>query len=177
MTFSKDQINNSSSKVYKTILIDVAIFLVIYLLPTISHLFPFPLYLIEPMRIAVLASYLLTRSTVNTSIIAVSIPLFSFLVTGHPVFFKSLLISVEFLTNILLFIYFMEKLGIKTLGAMILSIIGSKIFYYGLKFIFIEVGLIEGSLVSTGLIGQIIALLIISIVFTILYRFTMNKSK
>lgn len=177
MNLSNAQINNSSSKVYKTILIDVAIFLVIYLLPTISHLFLFPLYLIEPMRIAVLATYLLTGNKVNTSIIAVSIPMFSFLVTGHPVFFKSLLISVEFLTNILLFIYFIEKLGIKTLAAMILSIIGSKIFYYGLKFIFIEVGLIEGSLVSTGMTGQIIALVIISIVFTILYRLTMNKSK
>lgn len=109
MTLSNAQINSSSSKVYKTILIDVAIFLVIYLLPSISHLFPFPMYLIEPMRIAVLATYLLTRSKVNTSIIAVSIPLFSFLVTGHPVFFKSFLISVEFLTNILLFIYFIEN--------------------------------------------------------------------
>lgn len=177
MNFSNDQIINNSSKVYKTILIDVAIFLVIYLLPTISHLFPFPLYLIEPMRIAVLASFLLSRSKVNTYIIALTIPLFSFLVTGHPVFFKSLLISVEYLTNILLFIYFTEKLGIKTLGAMTLSIIGSKIFYYGLKYVFIEVGLIEGSLVSTGLIEQIIALLIISIVFTILYRYTMNKTK
>lgn len=60
---------------------------------------------------------------------------------------------------------------------MILSIIGSKIFYYGLKFIFIEVGLIEGSLVSTGMTGQIIALVIISIVFTILHRILVSKNK
>ncbi|MBK9042496.1 MAG: hypothetical protein IPN97_04635 [Saprospiraceae bacterium] len=151
MTFSNTQTNNSSAKVFRTIAVDVAIFLIIYLLPTISHLFPFPLYLMEPMRIAVLASYLLTRNNVNTSIIAVSIPLFSFLVTGHPVLFKSLLISVEFLTNILLFIYLIEKSGIKTFYAMILSILGSKIFYYGLKYTFIKGGLIEGSLVSTVL--------------------------
>ena len=79
---------------YRYIIVDLLIFLILFLLPSIAHLFPFPIYLIEPMRIAVFIGYLLTKNTYNVAFLAFTIPLFSYLTTGHPLFFKALLISI-----------------------------------------------------------------------------------
>jgi hypothetical protein len=155
---------------YRYIIVDLLIFLILFLLPSIAHLFPFPIYLIEPMRIAVFIGYLLTKNTYNVAFLAFTIPLFSYLTTGHPLFFKALLISIELATNILLFILFYQKIKLGDFFSIVVSIIVSKLFYYGVKFLFLGFGLLSGPLVSTGLQGQMISVLILSGFFVLLFR-------
>jgi len=86
-----------------TFLIDVALLATLYLLPSFSHVTALPLYMFEPMRVAVLIALLFTNRT-NAYFIAFTIPLASAMVTGHPVPFKALLMGIEL--SILVATYF-----------------------------------------------------------------------
>jgi len=159
------------------LLVDVSVFAVIYLLPALSHLVPFPLYLIEPMRIALFAGYLFSRNGYNAAFLAVTLPLFSMWTTGHPVFFKSLLISVELLANILLFILFFQRFRLNVFVALVSSILLSKVIYYGFKFTFLQGGLLAGNLISTGLQNQLITLLGLAMLFSVLFHYFFKRDR
>lgn len=152
------------------ILVDAGVLLFIYLLPAFSHLLPFPLYVIEPMRIALFLGYLLSRNGYNAALLAFTLPLFSLWVSGHPPFFKALLISFELVINIGGFIWLYRRLRWAAFPALALSILFSKIAYYGMKFLFILFGLVDGSLISTGMQSQLLTLMGQALVFTVLYR-------
>ena len=62
----------------KTYFIDFSLLLLIYFLPALSHLFAFPIYYLDPMRIALVVA-LVHTSKKNAFIIALTLPLFSFL--------------------------------------------------------------------------------------------------
>jgi hypothetical protein len=85
-------------------------------------------------------------------LIAISIPIFSLIVSSHPVILKSVLITIELLVNLLFFYFFIEKTG--TFLAMFFSIIYSKFIYYSGKYLLIQMQWIDGDLVSTSLIIQ-----------------------
>lgn len=156
---------------YRHVIIDMGIFLALFSLPSIAHLFPFPLYLIEPMRIAVFMGYLLSSNTSNAIFLALVIPIFSFFTSGHPVFFKTILISFELGINVGLFVLFFQKAKLSPYLAMLLSIVISKIAYYALKYAFLQFALLKGSWVSTGLQSQLIFLF----GFTVLFGFLFNR--
>ena len=84
----------TSRKTLNYVLFDILALTFIYFVPTISHMLSFPLYLIEPMRIALILALVHTTKK-NAYIIAITLPLFSFLVSAHPVFYKMMLISGE----------------------------------------------------------------------------------
>ena len=144
---------------------DTLVLLSLYLLPAISHIFPLPLYLFDPMRVLLFVGYILSKNIRNSYFLALSIPLFSFLLTGHPVFFKSIIISAELLLNIILLDYFIVKTKKHIAIYMFLSIIISKIFYYSLKYILLNLGLLNGVLVSTSIFAQLITIVSITAVF------------
>lgn len=135
----------------KALLIDLSVIAVIYFLPVLSHIINFPLYLIEPMRIAVVFCLLHTNKR-NVLFIAFTIPLFSFFLSSHPAILKSVLIIAELLINLFLFYVLVRKQNIFL--SMFLSIIISKIFYYSIKFILIQMNLMDGSLISTPIYIQ-----------------------
>jgi hypothetical protein len=149
-----------SSKNVKTVLIDITAILFIYLTPAISHLFSFPIYLLEPMRIMLILS-LAHTSKKNAYLIALTLPLFSYLISTHPSITKSLLITGELVINVWLFFYISEKVK-NVFAAAASSIIISKIAYYAVKFLFISAGLLTGSLVSTPLLLQLVVLTVMS---------------
>ncbi|HOI00245.1 MAG TPA: hypothetical protein PLE85_06835 [Bacteroidales bacterium] len=131
-------------------ILDAAAIALVYFMPALSHLLQFPLYLIEPMRIAVILAVLHTRP-VNAYFLALTLPAFSFAVSAHPHFYKALLISAELLLNVWLF-YFIRKRQQNDLTAIALSVVLSKVVYYGLKALFISALLLpQGPLVSTPL--------------------------
>jgi hypothetical protein len=140
-----------SSSSLKILFIDFLTITFIYFLPALSHLTSLPLYLIDPMRIAVLFSLVHTNRK-NTLLIAITIPLFSLVVSSHPAIIKSILISIELLVNLFLFYSLIEKTNKFT--AMFLSIVFAKIIYYSIKFLFIQLNLISGELISTSLVLQ-----------------------
>ena len=86
-------------------LTDAVALLFVYLVPTLSHLTSLPFYMIDPMRGAVLGALLVSKDWKNGLVLALSLPLFSFAVSGHPVFPKCLLIAAELSVNVLLFVW------------------------------------------------------------------------
>lgn len=154
---------------FHNIIVDVVILACIYFIPALSHVAPFPLYLLDPMRIFMLAGYMLTRQNSNAFLLALTIPLFSALVTGHPPIFKAILISIELMVNILLFIQLLNRTKLHMALSLFLSIIGSKLVYYSLKLAFINLGFIEGELITTNLWMQFGTALFVTLIFYLLW--------
>ena len=160
--------NNIYTKTKTIIVLDILLLSTIYFLPTFSHLIGFPLYLLDPMRIVVLGSLLLLGNRKNAYFLAFTIPLFSFIVSGHPVFPKNLLISIELVTNLIFFVLINKRIS-NTFISMFSSIVISKLIYYGLKYLFVIFGFLEMEIISTSLLIQLAVALSISILFSIFY--------
>ena len=147
----------------------------IYLIPTISHLLSLPVYLIDPMRIVILLSVIHT-SNKNAYLIALTLPLFSFLIASHPVALKSLLITSELVLNIWLFFAIYNRVTNK-FAAMFLSIILSKIYYYIVKSCLVSNGFLSGDIISTPVLLQLLTALVIRIYFYLISKPRANTGK
>ena len=156
----------------RNITIDVGILIAIYFIPALSHLVGVPLYYLDPMRFFLLLGFFLTTNKTNAVILAITIPLFSWLVSGHPVLPKAFLISIELLTNVLLLAYFIKSSKISLLPSLIISIVLSKLIYYLFKFVFIQTGILEMEMIATDLYIQLITLFLLSTVMWFLFRKT-----
>ena len=144
----------------KTYLIDFSLLLMIYFLPAISHLFAFPVYYLDPMRIALVVA-LIHTSKKNAYIIALTLPLFSFLISSHPQIIKSFLLSAELVINLSLFYLLKDKLK-NVFTSLFISIIISKVIYYSLKFALISFALLNDRLFSTPFYFQLISAVLLS---------------
>lgn len=150
------------------VLIDLSALAFIYLVPTLSHLFSLPVYLIEPMRLMLVLA-LVHSSRQNGYLLALTMPLFSFIISGHPVFAKMFLIAVELSLNVFLFYLFSRRMKF-TFPAVFLSILLSKAIYYLLKFGFIQVALINTGLVATPLLFQLAMTVVFSCYAAVFYK-------
>ena len=137
---------------------------IIMFLPAISHMLPFPLFYLDPMRLVLLSVYFVNRNHKNAYLLAVGLPIFSMLYSGHPVFYKAMLISFELLVNMIV-LHVLFRKGFNIFFSVFLSIILSKIVYYLFKFAFIEWALISGKLFSTSLMILFFIALGLSAVF------------
>lgn len=156
----------------KTYLIDFSLLLLIYFLPAISHLFAFPIYYLDPMRIALVVA-LIHTSKKNAYIIAITLPLFSFLISSHPQILKSFLLSAELIINLGLFFFIKDKLK-NVFATLFISIVISKVIYYFLKFVLIYFTLLNDKLFSTPFYFQLISVFVLSSYIYIVNR-TSNK--
>lgn len=148
---------------------DIVILVAIYCVPTFSHLLSFPLYVIDPMRLAVLGSYLFLRNKNNAYALAMTLPLFSYLVAGHPIAVKNTIIAIELVTNILILDCFIKRTN-KVLLATFVSILLSKVVYYVLKGLAVSFGLLNTTLVDTSVWIQLMVGVGISVLFSIVYK-------
>ena len=160
---------SSSLQLTKVLSWDIVILTAIYFVPTLSHLTSFPLYLFDPMRFAVLGSLLFLRDYKNTFFLAASLPLFSYFIGGHPVFLKSVLISMELMVNVALLLYLKDKVK-PIFGVVLASIVISKIFYYMAKYALISFSLLDADLLATPLLMQVVVALLISVSFSLIYK-------
>ena len=144
----------------RSIIFDFIALSFIYLVPTFSHLLSFPLYLIEPMRLMLIIALVHTTKR-NAYLIAFSLPLFSYLISGHPMALKTGLISLELLFNVWLFFKFSEIIKNK-FAPILISIVLSKVFYYAIKFAFISFALLSTNLISTPIYIQLITTFVFS---------------
>jgi len=156
----------------KTYLIDFSLLLLIYFLPALSHLFAFPIYYLDPMRIALVVA-LIHTSKRNAYIIALTLPLFSFLISSHPQILKSFLLSAELIINLSLFFLLKEKLK-NIFTSLFISIIISKVIYYLLKFVLIYFALLNDKLFSTPYYFQLLSAILLS---TYIYLVNRSSSK
>lgn len=152
----------------KTVIVDLFALAVIYFIPALSHMLAVPVYMIEPMRIMVILAIAHTNKR-NAYLLALTLPLFSFVVSAHPVFLKSLLISLELVVNVWLFFVLLKSVR-NHFAAMTIAIIGSKLFYYILKFSLLGFALMQGSLVSIPIYLQLVTTLIFSSYIFFIFR-------
>ncbi len=158
----------------KTYLIDLGLLLFIYIIPSVSHLFAFPIYYMDPMRIALVVSLMFT-SRKNSLLIALTLPIFSFLISSHPQFSKAILLSAELILN--LSIFFLLSKAIKNIfTSFLLSVLITKIFYYLTKYILINLTLIDDKLFSTPIYFQLGSAVFLSFILFWFNRYSKNKS-
>ncbi|MBR4822323.1 MAG: hypothetical protein IKZ71_04160 [Bacteroidales bacterium] len=147
---------------------DAAAMLLVFLVPALSHLTSVPFYLLDPMRMAVLGALLCTRNWKNSLALALALPIVSFALSGHPVFPKFLLISAELSVNVLVFAWLSRKMNAGV--SAFVSILLSKLFYYGLKAVVLSAGLLQMSLVSTTIWWQFGVAVALSAAFAIFWN-------
>lgn len=160
--------------VARSVITDIVLLCVVYYLPTISHALSFPLYMLDPMRIVIFFSILLTGNKTNSYIFAFTIPLFSYSVGGHPVFVKSLLIALELITNVAIF-WTLCKRGTNILLTVFSSIFVAKLLYYSGKALLINLGCLNMGLIDTPFMIQLLVTLIISVVTSIAFKWSRNS--
>lgn len=156
-----------------SILIDISALAFIYFVPTISHLISLPVYFIEPMRLMLVVALVHTNKS-NAYLIALTMPVFSFLISGHPLLPKMILIAFELSLNVFLF-YALIGLTKRLFPSILLSIIISKIVYYLLKFGMIQFAIIDSGLISTPIFIQLITTVVFSSYLFIFYRKNQQK--
>ena len=147
--------------------------LLLYIIPSLSHLTSIPFYLMDPMRVLVLGSYIYLSGfkcyKINVYFLAISLPLISFCLTGHPMFPKNILISSELVVN-LIFIDFFTKRTEKFFLPILASIVFSKFFYYLLKWLLISEGFLRTNIIDTSIVVQFSIALILSLLFSKYYK-------
>lgn len=149
-------------------IVDLIALVGVFYIPVISHVLPFPLYLIEPMRIVLFSIILLTGNyKQNAIIMALAIPMFSSFASGHPLFPKNILMSMELAINVGV-LYCLLKNKINMAISIFLSIILSKALYYMVKYALLSFALMEGELIATNFVTQILVALLLSCIFGIL---------
>jgi len=152
----------------KGILVDISALAFIYFVPTLSHMLSQPVYLIEPMRLMLVLALVHTDRK-NTYILALSMPVFSFMISGHPVFAKMFLIGAELSLNVFLF-YLLAGMTKRLFPAIFMSIILSKAVYYLLKFTLIQLAVMNTGLVATPLLIQLVMTVVFSTYVFFFYK-------
>lgn len=149
---------------------DFIVAMFIIAMPIFAHLSPFPLYILEPMRLGVFATLIfIPDRKMNAILMALILPLLSYTISGHPIAVKNILIAIELVINVVLFQLQVSKFN--HVGfCMFVSILTSKLFYYGMKYVCLSIGIISINIISTPLIIQLIVSVIISLVFAIWYK-------
>ncbi len=139
-------ITEVTSKKLPVLAFDFLALCFVYFIPALSHLTAIPFNLIEPFRIMVLVSLVVMNNQNNALVLSVTLPLFSFVIASHPLFAKSLLISLEMLCNVLVYSYMSKRIN-KPFWVLLMSIFISKAAYYLLKYSFLLMGVLSGTLV------------------------------
>ena len=157
-----------SEKNTNSIIFDLFALIVITLLPPLSHMFSIRFYMLEPMRVMLVLSFVHTTKR-NAFILSVLLPLFSFLISSNTLLLKMILIGSELTLNVWLFYLIQKKLN-NDFMSMLLSILLSKIYYYLMKMGLIATGLLSGNIFDTPFYLQAIVALALS-----LYTFLILK--
>lgn len=152
----------------KNIILDIFALAFIYFVPTLSHLLSLPIYFIEPMRLMIILA-LVHSTKQNAYILALTLPLFSFLVSTHPVLPKMFLIAFELSLNVFLFFILVKKFKNLFLPIFI-SIVGSKLIYYIIKFGLIQFTILKSGLISTPIMIQAAMTILFSIYLISFYK-------
>lgn len=111
------------------------------------------------MRVVVIIS-LVHTSRNNSYLLAVLLPLISFVFSNHPSIAKTFILSGDLLLNI--FLFYILKRWYNVFISMALGIILSKLAYYLAKYLLIQFSMIDGGLISTPLYIQLIIIVVLS---------------
>jgi hypothetical protein len=144
----------------KSILFDIGAMFLIYFLPKISSLLDVQFYLFEPMRVVIVFAIVHT-SKKNANIIALILPVVSYIFSNHPSVVKTIILSGDLLLNIFSY-HSLLQFKVNKFLLMSISIVASKIFYYLIKYLLIHFLVLNGNLIATPIFIQIIIVIILS---------------
>ncbi|MCX6279775.1 MAG: hypothetical protein NT004_17030 [Bacteroidetes bacterium] len=150
------------------ILVDLAALALIYFIPATVHFTGIPIYMIEPMRLMLILSMAHTSKS-NSYFLALTLPLFSFLVSGHPELIKMFIITGELVLNTLLFYWLVKKFN-HTFFAMFVSIITSKIACYLAYWPVFSIGFVVAEASPDFILIQLITSLIFSFYIAVILK-------
>lgn len=154
-------VNIGRSEITFDIILDSIAIALVYLIPTLSHLSGLPFFYAEPMRLMLILSIVHSRK-INSFFLALSLPLFSYLISAHPVFPKMLLISFELSLNILLIGLIKRRIN-NIFSIVAISIILSKLAYYIAKYFMLDNAILNMDFISTPIEAQLISTLVFSL--------------
>jgi hypothetical protein len=161
MNWTKRDISSIHTRdIIKGLLLDIVALVVVYFTPIIGQLVHFPFYMVEPMRLMVVLS-IAHSSRANSYLLALSLPLFSWAVSGHPEFYKMLVMTGEITINVFLFYYLIRKSDSVFLS-IIISIVVSKVLCYIFYLAFFSMMFIREEAEPSFLIAQVISTLVFS---------------
>lgn len=146
----------------RTIVVDALLLTTACLVPTLSHLFAFPLYHLNPMLLVLLAGMLLVPDKRNALLLALLLPLVSMMAVGMPTPLKALCMMAELSAVVLI----SGRFSVQGFVPMLLAIIGGKIVYYLLKALLLA----PAVLVSTPVLTQLIVAVAAAMLFALLSR-------
>lgn len=154
---------------WRTIALDVTLIAAACFIPALSHLTALPLYHADPMRWLLLTGVLLAVDKHNGYVLAVALPVMACLLSGVPSPAKALIIALELSVNVALLQWLKGKMHI--LPAVLISIAGAKMVYYGVKFLILS----PAVLVTTAWTTQLIVAAAMCVTYTIGYRLLKRK--
>ena len=146
----------------RTVSLDVLLCSAVVAVPALSHAAAFPFYLFDPMRLLLFAAILFSNRR-NALLMAVAMPMLAMMTSGHPVFPKVVLIQGELVLNTLIF-HFLIGRALGFVPAAAISVVASKLAYYGAKFLLIKAALLGGGLIATPWTYQLATLATILLV-------------
>jgi hypothetical protein len=112
----------------------------------------------------------------NALLLALTLPVFSFFVSAHPVLPKMLLIAMELSANVFLF-YLLRRAIKYVFPSMLLSIALSKALYYIMKFCLIKLAVLHMEFLATPLAAQVITTLLFSFYAYVFYKNEMPRRR
>ena len=148
------------------ILLDTISGIAMYCIPALSHIVAYPLYYFDPMRCIVLLGFLSYRNKWNSAFLALTLPLISYFISGHPIIIKNAIISVELLVNVILLSFFLER-KVNSFVAVLGSIVISKFIYYGLKYTAIKLSFLQTNIIDTNIMYQVVVCIVIACIWTL----------
>ena len=113
------------------------------------------------MRMMIILAFAFTPRW-NGWVLALLLPLASYYFGYHPTITKTSLMAIELLLNVWLFWFLLDKTRM-TLLAILCSIVFSKVVYYALKYLCLQLGWLSGDLIATPLETQMITTAIFSL--------------
>ncbi len=146
----------------RTIVVDALLLTTACLVPTLSHLFAFPLYHLNPMLLVLLAGMLLVPDKRNALLLALLLPLVSMMAVGMPTPLKALCMMAELSAVV----FISGRFSVQGFVPMLLAIIGGKVVYYLLKALLLA----PAVLVSTPVLTQLIVAVAAAMLFALLSR-------
>jgi hypothetical protein len=158
---------------FKALFIDIAALAFVLFTPEIGESIHLPFYMIEPMRLMIILS-VAHSFPANSYLLALTLSLFSWAVSGHPEFFKMLVMTAELTANVLLFYYLRRKFKSVFLS-MIISIVVSKVLCYTLYLMFFSMMFLKEEADPSFLIAQVITTLVFSIYVYLILRKNYNN--
>ncbi len=167
------QLSIRSGDFIKALLLDSVALAFVFFTPKIGSFIHLPFYMIEPMRLMVILS-IAHSSRCNSYLLALSLPLFSWAVSGHPEFYKMLVMTGEITANVFLFYYLFRKIESAFL-AMIISVVVSKVLCYALYLVFFPMVFFREEAGTSFLIAQGFTTLIFSFYIYLILRKDHNK--